>query len=91
MENNQITVHGRVQGVGFRAATKQIAEEIGVAGWVKNQPDGTVLIEVEGKHEQVKQFIKKIQEGPTPYSKVNALDITNNKSMNDHEKFKVLP
>ncbi|SFJ98529.1 acylphosphatase [Halobacillus dabanensis] len=90
MENRQITVHGRVQGVGFRAATKQIADQIGVNGWVKNQPDGTVLIEAEGKHEKMDEFIKQIDHGPTPFSKVEALDIEDNREMNHHKKFKVV-
>ncbi|MBX0356297.1 acylphosphatase [Halobacillus sp. Nhm2S1] len=90
MENNQITVHGRVQGVGFRAATKQIAEQIGVTGWVKNQPDGTVLIEAEGEHGKLQKFIKKIDEGPTPFSKVEALDVKNKSEMNNYKKFKVV-
>ncbi|WLR46817.1 acylphosphatase [Halobacillus litoralis] len=90
MENNQITVHGRVQGVGFRAATKQIAEQIGISGWVKNQPDGTVLIEAEGEHGKLQQFIKEIDEGPTPFSKVEALDVKNKDKINNYKKFKVV-
>ena len=90
MENQQITVHGRVQGVGFRAATKQIADQIGVSGWVKNQPDGTVLIEAEGEHEKMKEFIKHVDQGPTPFSKVEALDIKNNSEISHHKKFKVV-
>lgn len=90
MENNQITVHGRVQGVGFRAATKQVADEIGICGWVKNQPDGTVLIEAEGKHDQLRQFIEKIDQGPTPFSKVEALDIESKEEKSEYKKFKVV-
>jgi acylphosphatase len=90
MENQQITVHGRVQGVGFRAATKQIADQIGVNGWVRNQPDGSVLIEVEGEHEQMNEFIKQVDQGPTPFSKVEALDIKDNREINYHRKFKVV-
>lgn len=40
---------GRVQGVGFRFTTQHLARSLGVAGFVKNEPDGSVVLEVEGK------------------------------------------
>ncbi len=40
----RIKVTGRVQGVFFRASTKEKAEELGINGWVRNEPDGSVLI-----------------------------------------------
>ncbi|MFW5746847.1 MAG: acylphosphatase [Nanoarchaeota archaeon] len=45
--------HGNVQGVGFRYRTRQKAQEYGVAGWVKNLPDGTVEAVFEGDEESV--------------------------------------
>ncbi|MYL38078.1 acylphosphatase [Halobacillus litoralis] len=90
MENNRLLVHGRVQGVGFRAAAKQMAEQIGVTGWVKNQPDGTVLIEAEADTTQLKQFIEQINQGPTPFSHVEALDVTTNDEIQGYSKFKVV-
>ncbi|MFA6511890.1 MAG: acylphosphatase [Patescibacteria group bacterium] len=58
-----IRVHGKVQGVFFRDAAKQIAQELGIAGFIRNEPDGTVYIEAEGKEEQMKQFIAWVNEG----------------------------
>lgn len=43
------TVHGRVQGVGFREATVRRAGKLGVLGWVRNEPDGTVRVHAEGE------------------------------------------
>ncbi|ABB39240.1 acylphosphatase [Oleidesulfovibrio alaskensis G20] len=43
------TVHGRVQGVGFRYWTKRKAAALGLRGWVKNAPDGTVMLEAAGE------------------------------------------
>ena len=40
----RITFHGRVQGVGFRFTAKCMARSLGLAGWVKNEWDGTVLM-----------------------------------------------
>ena len=58
------TIHfsGSVQGVGFRYTTMQIAREYEVAGYVRNLPDGRVLIEAEGATSEVSQFVAAIEE-----------------------------
>jgi acylphosphatase len=53
---------GRVQGVGFRYQTLQVAKEFEISGWVANLPDGRVQLEAEGKPAEVKSFIAAIQE-----------------------------
>lgn len=53
---------GRVQGVGFRYQTLQVAKEFEVSGWVANLPDGRVQLEAEGRMEEVKDFIAAVQE-----------------------------
>ncbi len=53
---------GRVQGVGFRFSTKQIATGFDVLGWVKNLPDGTVELQVKGEAEEVDEFLIEIRE-----------------------------
>jgi acylphosphatase len=59
-----ITVFGRVQGVGFRFHTKQIAQQLGLKGFVKNNYDGSVYIEVEGNIEKINEFISSCKKGP---------------------------
>lgn len=49
----QVTVHGRVQGVFFRASTRRMAREHGVTGWVANRADGAVVTWLEGPAERV--------------------------------------
>ena len=44
---------GRVQGVGFRYLTRRAADLIGVTGWVRNEADGSVTLEIQGTEEQV--------------------------------------
>ncbi len=44
---------GRVQGVGFRYLTRRAADLIGVTGWVRNERDGSVTLEIQGTEEQV--------------------------------------
>lgn len=53
---------GRVQGVGFRYTTLQLAREFDVGGYVQNLPDGRVRIEVEGNAQEVNDFIGAIEE-----------------------------
>lgn len=79
MINRQLVVSGRVQGVGFRWSTLQIAERLGLAGWVANQIDGTVKIRVQGPKDIVNQFIDAIKHGPTSYARVNHCQITEEK------------
>ena len=53
---------GRVQNVGFRYTTLQVAKEFEVAGWVKNLPDGRVHLEAEGAPQTVKAFVAALEE-----------------------------
>lgn len=53
---------GHVQGVGFRYATLQVAKEFEVAGYVKNLPDGRVLLEAEGQPGVVEAFVTAVSE-----------------------------
>ena len=52
---------GRVQGVGFRFAARQAAQEFEVSGFVQNLPDGRVLLEAEGPAAEVRDFIVALQ------------------------------
>lgn len=62
--NQKIKVIGKVQGVFFRKNTQDKALELGIKGWVQNEPDGTVLAEIEGTDEQVLQMLNWLQKGP---------------------------
>lgn len=53
---------GRVQGVGFRYQTLQVAKEFEVAGYVQNLPDGRVQLEVEGRPDEVAAFVAAVEE-----------------------------
>lgn len=56
----QIIFEGRVQGVGFRYAIKDLAKGFEVCGWVKNLADGSVELQVMGEAGEVESFIKEI-------------------------------
>jgi acylphosphatase len=59
-----VRVYGRVQGVFFRVWMREEAEKLGVAGWVRNCPDGRVEAHVEGDSDAVERMIERIGEGP---------------------------
>jgi acylphosphatase len=64
MTRRRIVVHGRVQGVGFRFAVARRADARGLAGWVRNRPDGTVEAVFEGEADAVEALIRFCREGP---------------------------
>jgi len=66
---------GRVQGVGFRWWTRQVAEELGITGTVRNCTDGTVEIQARGEAETLETFSAKLREGP-PHARVEEMRST---------------
>jgi acylphosphatase len=64
VERRHVVVHGFVQGVGFRYAVERAARHRGVAGWVRNRPDGTVEAVFEGEADAVEALLRLCQEGP---------------------------
>jgi acylphosphatase len=60
----RVFVSGRVQGVFFRDACRQIAEEHGVSGWVRNLPDGRVEAVFEGTQDDVQKLVDWTRHGP---------------------------
>jgi acylphosphatase len=60
----QVRVHGEVQGVSFRATCRLHAQALGVTGWARNEPDGTVLAWFEGEPDAVEAMIQWCWHGP---------------------------
>jgi acylphosphatase len=67
-------VSGRVQGVSYRASTAAEARRLGLAGWVRNLPDGRVELEVEGPADLVAQLLTWCDRGP-PSARVTSVDV----------------
>jgi acylphosphatase len=57
-------VSGRVQGVGFRWFVEHEARQLGLAGWVRNNMDGTVEVMAQGTAQQLAALSRKLQQGP---------------------------
>jgi len=74
MDRVHLIVHGQVQGVGFRWSTREQATQLGITGYVKNLPDGTVEIVAEGETPNVNQFLDWAKQGP-PGAQVKQVDI----------------
>jgi acylphosphatase len=59
-----VWIRGRVQGVWFRQATRRTAEQLGLAGWVRNLPDGRVEAVFEGEASAVESALEFVRAGP---------------------------
>jgi acylphosphatase len=73
----RVIFEGRVQGVGFRYTTKDIAKGFDVCGTVKNLPEGTVELEVMGEREEVEAFLKEIAEESALAHNIKGMHVKN--------------
>lgn len=74
MKHLNIKISGRVQGIFFRATAKEEAEKLGIKGFARNEPDGTVYMEVEGEKDNLDKFISWCHQGPT-LARVDKIDV----------------
>jgi len=73
MQSLHMKIFGRVQGVWFRAHTQKEAQRLGLAGWVRNTPDGAVEVLVQGKRGAVEDLLSWCYQGP-PGARVDKID-----------------
>lgn len=73
LETLAVRITGRVQGVGFRAAAVRQAHMLGVTGWVRNDPDGSVQTLLQGPHDQIDRMLSWLLVGP-PGARVDEVD-----------------
>jgi acylphosphatase len=71
----QVRITGRVQGVFFRARTHERASLLGVRGWVRNEPDGSVAGHFEGPDRAVAALVAWCRQGP-PHAYVDDVEVT---------------
>jgi DNA ligase D-like protein (predicted 3'-phosphoesterase) len=81
------TVSGGVQGVGFREAAVARADELGVLGWVRNEDDGTVVVQAEGPEEAVDALVGWLGDGPRGAT-VEEVEVAKTK-VEGHEQFAI--
>ncbi|TQJ31204.1 acylphosphatase [Microbacterium sp. SLBN-146] len=75
MKRVHVVVRGVVQGVGYRYTLRLVADEAGVAGWVRNLRDGSVEAELEGTAAEVDEVLAWMAEGP-PGARVDSASVS---------------
>jgi len=88
MQRIHIWVKGVVQGVGFRFFTVREARGLGISGWVRNTPDGSVEIAAEGEEWQLKEFTGSVKVGPS-HSSVTGIEVKEEEYQNEFNGFEV--
>src|SRR3954469_13273131 len=73
-----VFVSGKVQGVGFRAFTKEKADEVGVKGWVKNLLDGRVEAVMQGPSDAIRKVLAGVKRGPRS-ARVDGVEVKDEK------------
>jgi acylphosphatase len=81
-------VHGRVQGVYFRDFARRRATELGLTGYARNLPDGTVEVHAEGERGQLQRLITHLESGP-PAARVGKIVTDWSEYTGDYTKFSV--
>jgi acylphosphatase len=84
----QVIIHGLVQGVAFRAYTRSQATGLGVNGWVRNLPDGTVEALFEGETKMVEKMLAWCRKGPVG-AHVMQVDITKEPFIGEFTQFDI--
>jgi len=88
IQAKHITVHGRVQGVGFRYFVRDAGKKRGLTGDARNCSDGTVEIVVEGDAAEINGFIEEVKRGPAR-SRVKRVDISDIPAQSAYNTFLV--
>ncbi len=73
MIRRHIVFTGRVQGVGFRWRALYAAQGLGLSGWVKNETDGSVTLEVQGEALAINEFLRELRGGK--YVEIHGMDV----------------
>ncbi|WP_143416089.1 acylphosphatase [Geobacillus sp. E263] len=89
MKRFRLIIHGRVQGVGFRYFTQYEALKRQLTGWVRNNDDGTVELEVQGNEEAIQLFIDTIREG-TLFAKVTDVSVQEIPCIHNEKQFRIM-
>lgn len=88
MKRVHIIVTGLVQGVFFRAFTKETADRLKISGWVRNLPDGSVEAVAEGSEKVLEEFISELKKGP-PKARVDKATVEYSGAKNEFFGFEI--
>lgn len=88
MKHIKLRIHGRVHGVFFRDSALKKANELGLSGFVRNDLDGSVYIETEGREEPLREFIAWCNDGP-PMAKVREIEVEEDSELRGFKGFRI--
>lgn len=88
MKALHLMIHGRVQGVWFRASTQEVAGQLKIRGWVRNTPDGAVEAHIQGNDAAVDEMFAWCRQGP-PGARVDSIDSTEVEPAEDFRAFSI--
>jgi len=88
MKRATLFVSGRVQGVGFRYRTTEIAQSFVVSGTVENLDDGRVKMVVEGEHDEIQRFVDEIQTSVS--GKIKSVERFDSEPSGDFDGFRII-
>lgn len=83
-----VYISGRVQGVFFRYTSKELADQLGVTGWIRNLPDGRVEAVVEGDEDKVDEMLEFLSKGP-PLARVDNIEIIEEEYRGEFREFRI--
>ena len=87
IKRKSIVFHGRVQGVGFRWTASQIAGEYCLTGWVRNEYDGTVTMEVQGSQDLIDNLVDRLYRDT--YIRIDSMEVRTLSVVPEERGFKV--
>jgi acylphosphatase len=82
-------IYGRVQGVSFRYYARQRAQSLGLAGWARNAPDGSVEVVIEGPEDKVRDFVNWAHRGPS-MAEVNRVQVDREEPEQTSQIFRIV-
>ena len=85
----RLRIHGRVQGVFYRYYARQQAQTLGLAGWVRNSPDGSVELVAEGDEDAVEQLVRWARRGPSQ-ARVERVDVEREEPVETLRSFRIV-
>ncbi|WP_412063656.1 acylphosphatase [Rubrivirga sp. IMCC45206] len=88
MQRLEATVRGRVQGVGFRRYVMRWARRLGLSGWVRNDPDGTVRLAADGEAPELDRLTRLLWGGP-PGADVQAVEAVRTAPLARFDDFRI--
>ena len=88
IQTKRYLVRGRVQGVGFRWFVEREAHMLGIAGWVRNNHDGSVEVLAQGTRDQLSGLHSRLREGPRA-ARVDAVEVTDTNTITGLSSFRI--